>query len=294
MILYLPENNVTLNGSLSTDDHEITAWEWTKDPSDVSKAVDMQNTRTPYLRLSNLEEGIYTFVLKVTDASNQSNTAKVSVFVKQPSNKPPEANAGFNQTIVLPQTWVILNASNTTHDAKINSYEWTQLSGPTTANILNKNSVTANATGLTIGTYVFAVRIGDESNKNASSNVTITVVQGMLILFSIFSHGVQQHIPNTEKNTPPVAHAGGDQTVTLPTNTIYMNGSQSSDDLGIVKYEWQRDGTSLAIGTIVGKSDHESVLVVGFKTSFFLLFEWNLTKMGFLSANKHSRWSICF
>lgn len=194
VILYLPQNNVTLDGSLSTDDHEITAWEWTKDPSDVSKAVDMQDTRTPYLKLSNLEEGIYTFVLKVTDASSQSNTAKVSVFVKRPSNKPPDASAGMNRTISLPQTWISLNASNTTHDAKINSYEWTQISGPTNANILNKNFVVANATGLTVGIYTFEVRIVDESNNNASSRVTITVVQGMeiekkkpnLIIKSIF------------------------------------------------------------------------------------------------------------
>lgn len=180
VILYLPQNNVTLDGSHSTDDHEITAWEWTKDPSDVSKAVDMQDTRTPYLRLSNLEEGIYTFVLKVTDASNQSNSAKVSVFVKRPSNKPPDANAGFNQTISLPQNWVTLNATNTTHDAKISSYEWVQFSGPTNSNILNKNAVVANATGLTIGAYTFEVHIVDDSNNNASSRVTITVVQGML------------------------------------------------------------------------------------------------------------------
>lgn len=178
MILYLPDNNVTLNGSLSTDDHEITAWEWTKDPSDVSRAVDMQNTRTPYLRLSNLEEGVYTFVLKVTDASNQSNTAKVSVFVKPPSNKPPEAKAGFNQTINLPQTWAILNATNSTHDIKLNSHQWTQLSGPSASNILDKNSIVANATGLTVGTYIFELVIVDESNKNASDRVSVTVIQG--------------------------------------------------------------------------------------------------------------------
>lgn len=201
VILYLPQNSVILNGSLSTDDHEITAWEWTKDPSDVSKAVDMADTRTPFVHLSNLEEGIYTFVLKVTDASNQSNTAKVTVFVKRPSNKPPEANAGLNQTISLPQTWIELNASNTTHDAKITSYEWVQLNGPTNANILNKNSVVANATGLTIGTYTFEVRIIDESNNNATSKVTITVVQGKNVVktcyffpsFSFFLEGIVVH-----------------------------------------------------------------------------------------------------
>ena len=50
----------------------------------------MQNTRTPYLQLSNLEEGMYTFVLKVTDDSEQSSTSEVHVFVKPPTNKPPK------------------------------------------------------------------------------------------------------------------------------------------------------------------------------------------------------------
>lgn len=96
VIVYLPHNSVTLNGSLSTDDREIVSWEWTKDSNDQSKAVDMQDTRTPFLKLSNLEEGIYTFVLKVMDASNQSSTSTVRVFVKQPTNLPPVSNPGKN------------------------------------------------------------------------------------------------------------------------------------------------------------------------------------------------------
>lgn len=48
-----------------------------------------KNTRTPYLELSNLEEGMYTFVLKVTDISEQSSSSEVHVFVKRPTNKPP-------------------------------------------------------------------------------------------------------------------------------------------------------------------------------------------------------------
>lgn len=67
---------------------------------------------------------------------------------------------------------------------------------------------------------------------------------------------------STEKNTPPVANAGGDQSITLPVNAIYLNGTKSSDDLGIVRYTWTRDGSSLAIGTIVGNSSSEPVLIV--------------------------------
>ncbi len=178
VILYLPHNNVTLNGTLSTDDHQIVSWEWTKDASDESKAVDMQNTHTPNLSLSHMEEGIYTFELKVTDAKGQNSTSKVHVFVKPPTNLPPNANAGNNVTISLPLTWVILNANESTDDIKITQYQWKQISGPSNSVILNANSSIANATSLTLGDYVFEVTVIDENGNNATDKTKITVIQG--------------------------------------------------------------------------------------------------------------------
>lgn len=140
----------------------------------------MQNTRTPYLQLSNLEKGLYTFVLKVSDISNQSSTASVNVFVKAPTNLPPSASAGGNVTVVLPQTWATLNASQSTDDLKIEHYEWTQVSGPTTVVLIGSNDSIANATGLTIGSYLFRVNVFDENKNNASDIVNVTVVQGGL------------------------------------------------------------------------------------------------------------------
>ena len=242
VILYLPHNSVTLNGSLSTDDHEITAWEWTKDSSDESKAVDMQNTRTPFLELSHLEEGIYTFELKVTDAKNQSRSSKVHVFVKPPTNLPPTAKAGANVTINLPQTWATLNATESTDDIKITNYFWKQISGPTIANIISENSSIANATGLTLGDYVFELLVIDQSSNNGTSRVKVSIVQ--------------------EKNVAPIAHGGGDLSITLPVNVVKLNGSMSSDDLAIVNYTWTRDGKSLAVGNIIGNTNHEAVFMV--------------------------------
>lgn len=130
IIVYYPQTNVTLNGSLSTDDHEITAWEWTKDSStDQSKPVDMTLTRSPYLQLSNLEVGVYTFLLKVMDAKNQSSTSKVRVFVKPALTNEPNAVTGSNQTIILPQNWALLNGTESTDDVKIEKFEWKQLTG---------------------------------------------------------------------------------------------------------------------------------------------------------------------
>uniref|UniRef100_A0A2M4ABB6 Putative serine-type protease inhibitor n=1 Tax=Anopheles triannulatus TaxID=58253 RepID=A0A2M4ABB6_9DIPT len=242
VILYLPNNNVTLNGSMSKDDNGIVAWEWTKAITNQSKAVDMQNTRTPFLQLSNLEEGVYAFELKVTDAKNQSSTSMVHVFVKPPSNRPPVAKAGSGGSISLPQNWAILNGTESSDDIKIVTYHWQQLSGPNVAVIANENASIANATSLTIGEYIFELVVSDEANNNARDQVRITVVQ--------------------EKNTPPVANAGGDQTITMPTNMLVLNGTRSSDDLGIVRYSWTREPSSLAIGTIIDESDKKPVLML--------------------------------
>ncbi|CRL01795.1 CLUMA_CG015011, isoform A [Clunio marinus] len=243
VILYLPHNNITLNGTLSTDDHQIVSWEWTKDANDESKAVDMQNTHTPFLELSHLEEGRYTFELKVTDAKGQNSSSKVHVFVKPPTNLPPLARAGRNSTITLPTTWILLNATESTDDIKITQYYWKQISGPSTSMIIDANSTIANATMLTLGDYMFEVMVIDESNNNATDRVRVTVIQ--------------------EKNAAPVARiAGGNLNLTLPLSVLILNGSSSSDDLKIVSYLWTRESDSLAVGNVIGGSDHGAVLML--------------------------------
>ncbi|XP_030570420.1 dyslexia-associated protein KIAA0319-like protein [Drosophila novamexicana] len=242
VILYLPNNNVTLNGTASSDDHEIVEWEWTKDASDEAKAVDMQNTRTPYVQLSNLEEGMYTFVLKVTDGSKQSSTAKVHVFVKPPTNSPPTAKAGANVTTSLPINWATLNGSESKDDIGIKSYQWKQLSGPNKALILKSNSSIANATSLTLGLYEFELSVADENNNTATDSTWVKIVQ--------------------ERNAAPIANAGGDRTIALPVTAIYLNGSQSSDDLAVVKYVWTREDTSQAAGVIVGDTDKQPIMIL--------------------------------
>jgi dyslexia-associated protein KIAA0319-like protein len=143
----------------------------------------MQNTHTPNLSLSHLEEGIYTFELKVTDAKGQNSSSKVHVFVKPPTNLPPNANAGKNLTISLPQSFIVLNANQSTDDIRITQYYWKQIAGPQESIILNPNNSIANATCLTIGDYVFEVTVIDENNNNATDRVKISVIQGIYLFF---------------------------------------------------------------------------------------------------------------
>ncbi|ENN76928.1 hypothetical protein D910_07061 [Dendroctonus ponderosae] len=241
-VIYLPHNNITLNGSLSTDDHAITTWEWTKSADDAQKTVDMQNTRTPYLQLSNLQEGVYTFTLKVMDSANQSSTAQVHVFVKPPTNKPPFADAGANTTISLPQTWAVVDGSNSTDDNHITLFKWEQIEGPSTVIFENASLSKTNVTGLTKGVYTLKLSVTDDNN-NVANDLTYIIV-------------------NQNKNQKPTANAGPDLVLELPVNGIVLNGSNSKDDWEIVKWQWTRDEKSLAIGNIVEHSDESPVLIL--------------------------------
>lgn len=89
---------------------------------------------------------------------------------------------------------------------------------------------------------MFEVTIVDENGNNATDQVTVKVIQ--------------------EKNSAPVANGGGDQNLVLPQTVLVLNGSKSTDDLGIVNYTWNREGSSVAVGTIIGNTDHEPVLMV--------------------------------
>lgn len=76
-------------------------------------------------------------------------------------------------------------------------------------------------------------------------------------------------------NEKPVADAGGNFTVELPRNSIIFNGTRSKDDWAIVKWEWTRTDTSLAVGNIVEKTDESPILILTDPSVGYYIF--NLT-----------------
>ncbi|XP_054714599.1 dyslexia-associated protein KIAA0319-like protein [Uloborus diversus] len=235
VVVFLPQNEVTLNGNLSTDDKGIKSWEWKKS-ADTDTAVDMEGTNGPYLHLSQLEVGVYKFILKVTDTADQTSTTEVHVFVKPETNNPPVANAGPDQKLTLPlQGPIILNGSGSKTDAKISKWKWEQVQGPKNAIISDADAAIAKVTGLIPGYYQFMLTVYDEKFTHSSDTVNVSVIQF--------------------ENMPPRANAGGDKTIYLPCDVIVMNGSSSFDDIEIVKYQWTREPASLAAGYILENSD---------------------------------------
>lgn len=186
-VVYMPNNEVTLNGNLSTDDKGIQSWEWTKSP-DTDKHVDMEGTTSPYLHLSNMEVGIYKFVLKVTDTADQTSRAEVHVFVKPASNRAPTADAGPDMRVSLPlDKPVVLDGSHSSDDVGISSWRWTQIRGPKASQLESGDTAVAKVSGLVPGEYVFRLDVVDNNNLTSSDNVSVTVIQGERCFHHIIS-----------------------------------------------------------------------------------------------------------
>ncbi|WBO83288.1 PKD domain-containing protein [Hymenobacter yonginensis] len=92
-----------------------------------------------------------------------------------PTNQPPAANAGPDQTLTLPTSTAQLLGSGTDPDGTINTYTWSQVSGPNTAAFSSLAAAQPTVSGLVAGTYVFSLVVTD--NGGASSTPDQVSVQ---------------------------------------------------------------------------------------------------------------------
>ncbi len=213
----LPAGTVTIAGSGSDPDGTIASYAWEK----VSgPTVTMAGGSTATLSLTNLVAGIYVFRLNVTDNSGGTASDEVTVTVVA-ANQSPVANAGADITLTLPTNSTNLTGSASDPDGTVTSYAWTRISGPSAPAIVNAGSATASVSGLIEGTYVFRLTVTDDKSATAIDEVSVIVNPAIV-------------------NSPPVANAGGDKTINLPTNSTTLNGSGSDSDGTITQYAWAK------------------------------------------------------
>lgn len=220
----LPTDSVSLDGKRSNDpDGTISVWLWTKISGPASFDILKPADSTTLVKI--LTAGTYQFELKVTDDKGLSakDTMQVIVDTVAITNQPPVANAGPDQTITFPANTVTLNGSASTDpDNNITAYSWTKISGPSSSSINNAGEVQTQVTSLVEGVYQFELKVTDAGG--------------------LFAMDTMQVIVDTlATNRPPVADAGADQTIFLPTNTVTLDGSASTDpDNNIIAFVWTK------------------------------------------------------
>lgn len=92
-----------------------------------------------------------------------------------PTNRPPVASAGQDQSMTLPTNKAALNATGSTDpDNNISTYSWRKLSGPF-SNIANQDQPIATISDLVAGVYSYEVRVTDAGGLFSTDVVTVTV-----------------------------------------------------------------------------------------------------------------------
>jgi len=139
-------------------------------------------------------------------------------------NKPPIATAGQEQIIILPTDSVLLDGNSSSDaDGSITKWLWTKISGPASFNIVTPSESITKIKTLTLGDYQFELTVTDNDGLSAKDTVKVIVKN------------------SSQPNRPPVANAGADQTITLPTNTTTIDGNGSTDpDNNITSFAWTK------------------------------------------------------
>lgn len=243
-VLTLPVNTVSLYASAwpkaKSDQPYSYHWQQISAPEGSHGYMEGQDSRR--VILSQLDQtGVYQFKVKVTGANHAFGHAFINVTILPAPrvNKPPRADISpKEQSITLPTNEVVLDGSKSSDDDKIVQYKWEEVKGP----LNDKNKMMSSGVdtpvlqlkSLVPGIYTFKLTVIDSDGESDSTTATVTV--------------------NDEKDYPPVARAGNDLVIVLPVNqvTLYANGS--TDDKGIVSYEWSKAPSSPAVGDMQGTS----------------------------------------
>ena len=227
----LPTNTVTLNGTVTDDglpnNTLIIAWTQMSGPGTVS----FSSSSTAVTQATFSAAGTYVLQLSAND-TQYTTTSQTTVTVNSPLNQPPVVNAGPNQTITLPTTSVTLNGT-ATDDGLPNgtlTIAWSVISGAGTVTFSSPSTAVTTATFSAAGTDVLQLSAND-SQYTSYSQVTITVKPSAV-------------------NQPPVVSAGPNQSITLPTTAVTLNGTATDDGLpnGTLTVAWtQISGPTTAV-----------------------------------------------
>lgn len=224
MTITLPVNRAILDGSATADpDGETKAYQWRKISGPAAGTIT--DAKSMLALASSLVEGTYKFELMAWGDNWVPRADTVVVTVKapaSPANVAPVVSAGGGVVINLPLNNVTLNgAASYDMDGTIVSYVWSKVSGPAQHTIVDAAAATTSVINLVAGTYRFRLQATDNSGAFNADTVTVQV--------------------NAPANSPVVAKAGDDMAITLPTNSVTVDGSASYDVDGEVKaHQWRK------------------------------------------------------
>ncbi|KAL7394272.1 hypothetical protein ABVT39_023358 [Epinephelus coioides] len=192
-----------------------------------------------------------------TMTTPSATTAAESVSEVMGSNLRPVAVVGPDRKLLLPVSSLSLDGSGSTDDHGVIRYHWDAVSGPPGLKLEGADQAVATATGLRVGRYTFRLTVSDQQGATDSASLTVRVQEA--------------------KSLPPVAHASGSHTLSLPNSSLVLRGSVTDGDQSEVHYLWVRDSQSPAAGDVLYGSETQASLYLANLVEGTYLFQLRVT-----------------
>lgn len=191
----------------------------------------------------------------ITTSSSRAAAEPVSAVGR--SNCGPKAMVGPDRTLSLPMSSLTLDGSGSTDDRGVIRYHWDPISGPSGLKLEGGDQAVATVTGLKAGLYTFRLTVSDQEGATDSASLTVKVQEA--------------------RSLPPIAHASGSHTLTLPNNSLVLRGSVTDGDQTEVHFLWVRDSQSPAAGEVLYGSETQASLYLANLVEGTYLFQLRVT-----------------
>ena len=226
LIITLPTNSISATGIGTDPDGSVNGYFWTKISGPATGNINNANASTA--TFIGLVQGIYVYQLQVTDNNGAIATDNMQVIVNPgtvatPGNIPPLVNAGPD-IYIAGATYVGLNGSGYDPDGYMVGWQWRKINGPFSEPINNPSTANAGAGGLVTGTYTFEIQ-GTDNNNGITKDTMLVFVNTSTTL---------------SPNQLPVANAGLNIVITLPTNIATLVGGGTDNDGSITSFSWTK------------------------------------------------------
>jgi hypothetical protein len=210
----------SLDGRDSHDpDGDIVYYLWTIEDSPEGSSAVIKNPNSVAPTLTPDVPGDYKISLIVNDGTIQSAPGHVVIHA-YPSNVPPTADAGMNQSVLTGSTIHLTGVGSKDPEGDVLTYEWEIGSKPdgSLASLSNSTSMDPSFVPDKDGKYIVQLTVSDGKASSIPDTVTITALT---------------------PNAAPTADAGKDQTAVSRNTDILLDGTGSSDPEGdSLTYHW--------------------------------------------------------
>ena len=234
-VITQPANTVHVTGT-ATDDGFPTGSTLTTQWTQVSgpAAATVSNPNSPNTSITFPAAGTYVLKLSASD-SQLTSSVSVTITVNPPApNQAPTVAITASQTLLTLPSNVVILAGKISDDglplgAAITT-QWSQVSGPLPVTFSTPASSSTQVGFPTAGTYVLQLAASD-SQLTGSATISITVN----------AIGTNQ--------APTVAIIADHTSITLPTNTVTLNGVINDDGLpnGTISTQWAQISGPVAV-----------------------------------------------